>query len=69
MNETTADPFYRDDDEQFRARRVDDESMAAWEESAGDAICRMVPGGINWPMIVRSLIAEVRTLRGQERAS
>ena len=62
----TQEPFYRDDDEQFEARAVDDVSMACWEESAGAEICRMVPGGVNWPMIVRSLIAEVRKLRNNK---
>lgn len=63
--QTTDEPFYRDDDEQFRARKVRDEDMACWEESAAASIRRMLPGGINWPMIVRSLIAEVRQLRAE----
>ncbi len=62
----TQEPFYRDDDDQFKARPVDEASIVCWEESATASIRRMVPGGMNWPMIVRSLIAEVRKLRGNE---
>ena len=62
-------PFYRDDDEQFHARPVDDASLDRWEEDATSSIRQMRPGGINWPMIVRSLIAEVRRLRGQGSSS
>lgn len=62
---TTEQPFYRDDDEQFQARPVDDESMAVWEQSAAARIQHSRPGDMNWTMIVRSLIAEVRKLRKQ----
>jgi hypothetical protein len=58
--------FYSDDDEQFRAREVRDEDMACWEESAKAAIHFALPGGMNWTMIIRSLIAEVRRLRQEK---
>jgi hypothetical protein len=61
-------PFYSDDDKQFFARPVRDEDMIAWEKSATESIKRMIPGGVNWPMIVRSLIAEVRKLRHEQEA-
>ncbi len=67
MVESAVDtPFYSDDDKQFFARPVRDEDMIAWEKSATKSIKRMIPGGVNWPMIVRSLIAEVRNLRHEQ---
>ena len=63
--EREARPFYRDDDEQFSPREVDNESLILWGLQASSAIRHIKPGGINWPMIVRSLISEITKLRAE----
>ena len=60
---TTTEPFYRNDDKLFDARPLDNASMEIWAESAAAAIQHMRPGGVNWPMMIRSLSAEVYRLR------
>lgn len=42
---------------------VTDELLAAWSSLADAAAPHMRLGGINWVMIVRSLIAEIETKR------
>jgi hypothetical protein len=59
-------PFYRDDDKQFLPRPMDEAMMESWEQDATNHIQLMIPGGINWTMMVRSLIFEVRKLRAEK---
>jgi hypothetical protein len=42
---------------------VDDEHIRIWELIVADEIRLMRPGDVNWPMIVISLIAEIKKLR------
>jgi hypothetical protein len=42
---------------------VTDELLASWSILADAALPHMKPGGINWVMIVRSLIAEIKILK------
>lgn len=47
-------------DEQLKPTVVTPEKMKLWEEMAIRHFPHLLPGDINWPMIVRSLIAEIR---------
>lgn len=49
--------------DQFKPRPVSDADLDRWDSEALAAIPRLVPGSLNWPVIVRSLVAEVRRLR------
>lgn len=50
-------------DKQLEPMPVTETTMELWEQMAISAFPGLLPGAINWPMIVRSLIAEVHRLR------
>lgn len=49
--------------DQYAPVIVTDELLANWSILADAAIPHMRPGGINWAMIVRSLISEIKILK------
>ena len=51
--------------DQYAARPVTDDYLASWMTSANAAVPFMRLGEFNWPMVVRSLIAEIERLRNE----
>ena len=52
--------------DQFAARPINDEMLANWLWAADTLEAVMRPGDYNWPMVVRSLIAEIERLRARQ---
>ncbi len=51
--------------DQYAARPVTDDYLASWMTSANAAVPLIRLGEFNWPMVVRSLIAEIERLRNE----
>jgi hypothetical protein len=49
-------------DPQLQPLPVSQTDLERWDELAVECFPNLLPGEVNWPMIVRSLIAEVRRL-------
>lgn len=55
-------------DDHFIARPIQDGDLERYEEWAAAGAQHILAGHVNWPMIVRSLAAEVRRLKSVANA-